>query len=85
MPDIIIQPRDGKGTDYFENARRSDATLKGILGVILLGASLFAFYYALSTDYWYLGIALLALVIVFFGWSILVNRKPTDSNGPTSK
>jgi hypothetical protein len=87
LPDQIIQPRDGKGKDYFVETRKNNFRLsvKGVFGLVFLSVSLAVFYSSLSTDYWYLGIALLAFVMIFFWWSILTNRVPADSSGRPSK
>jgi hypothetical protein len=87
LPDLVIQPSDGKGKDYFVETRKTGFTfsVKGVLGLIFLGVSLVVFYYSLNTDYWYLGIAFFALVMVFFWWSILTSRAPADLGGRPSK
>jgi hypothetical protein len=87
LPDIIVQPKDGKGKDYFveQEARKSTLTMKGVLGFAFLGLSLVVFYYTLGTSYWFLGIALMALVVIFFWWSIITNRTPADLKSKPSK
>ena len=87
LPDKIIQPKDGKGKDYFVEveAGKNTLTLKGVLGFAFLGLSIIVFYYTLSTSYWFLGVALMILVIVFFWWSVIMNRGPADTSGRPSK
>jgi hypothetical protein len=75
LPDLIIQPKDDKGKDYFVESRKSTLTVKGVLGLVFLGVSLAIFFTTLSTDYWFVGIALMAIVIVSFWWPVITNRK----------
>ncbi len=76
LPDKVIQPKDGEGKDYFVESRKSTLTLKGVLGLVLLGVSLAVFFTLLSTDRWFVGVSLLALVVIYFCWPIITNRKP---------
>jgi hypothetical protein len=78
IPDVIIQPEEEEGKNYLENARSYDPSVKGVLGSVLLALSIGVFLYLLSTSYLYLGILVIVLVSVFFGWTIIRNQTPLN-------
>ena len=70
---VLAVPHDSEGKAAFEISRRYDLTLKGFLGILVLGAILTLFILLLRRDYWYVGVALMLLAAVFFSWSLIWN------------
>jgi hypothetical protein len=73
---VLAIPHTSEGKSEFETSRRYDLSYKGFLGVVAFGAVLAVFILLLRTDYWYVGAALLILIVVFFSSPLIRGNRP---------